>query len=1212
MKAEFQYPNSEELCDRRRFTATRLFQKQPRAWDDRLERARLPACHTKFLVVLEAARKRLDIMNPPTYPSEVGSSAPCRRTKFPSKEGQGWGNSWRVPQALCTIVTLAAWWTLAANAQSPAPDAEQRFRPDRILVKLKDNLSSDTIAKLHSRHRTKVLRRFKGFGNVDVLNLPAGALVSDLLQKYQASGMVERAEPDYWLRAAVTPNDPRFTDGTLWNLRNTGQNGGTAGADIRAVSGWDALNSAGNIAVAVIDSGVRYTHQDLAANMWVNPGESGLDSSGRDKRTNGLDDDGNGFADDVHGIDSINNTGNPSDSDGHGTHVAGIIGATGNNRAGVVGVAWAVQIMACKFLSSSGYGSTSDAIQCIDYARAEGARIINASWGDTGNSSFLQSAIRRARDAGIIFVTAAGNETSDNDRNPYYPAAFNLDNIVSVAATTRTDALASFSNFGATTVDLAAPGAPIYSTFNTSDSAYTYISGTSMSAPHVTGAMALLMAQHPAESYRQIIDRVLATTDPLPSLAGKCVTGGRLNLERALTAKLAADFTASPLAGTPPLSVVFRNSSIGENLNYEWDFGDGTAKSSEPSPVHPYASEGNFQATLTVTDPEGNTSRKSRTISAVANYQMQTTTFNWIDPSAMTALSLSDNGVSAAQPLPYNFTYYGQNYDRLYVGANGLVAFANQRLETTENTDLPSAGAPNAIVCPWWDDLNPPSGGKVRIGTIGSAPNRRTVISWVTVPHRQSSTYSFTFQAVLSESANEILFQYLEVQASRTRGAGRTATVGIENETGLVGKRYSLDGSTLLRNSLALRFVPLSAGGIAVSPVFALNASGPVGGPFAPSSQTYTVQNTSRASVDWAVRNGQNWLSISTMNGTLLPGQNTNVTVTIAASAQTLPAGTYLDTFEFVNLNNGNGNTSRSVSLAVNGTNPALEVTPPAGLSSSGFAGGPFIPSTQIFTLLNSGDATLDWTVESAEDWIAISPGRGTLTAGDSATVTASINSSANALPDGSYSSLIAFKNLTNGKGSTERRASLAVISPTAVLKVSPPEGFEFAGFLGGPFQPASAEIALENPSDASLEWTAVADQPWLTLSTTSGRLAAGQAALLSISINPNVSTLAPGRHKARLSFATTGGAASASVEIMLTVHARAALTATAFGPDNRILRMRVAGAPSQTYVVETSNDLVRWIPIATNVISLDGFFEINDLDTKSSPQQFYRAILAP
>jgi subtilisin family serine protease len=391
------------------------------------------------------------------------------------------------------------------------------------------------LSLLHAQLGTHVRRTYPAIQDLQVIQLPPLADPLTFITLYQRSGLVDYAESDFVLYASRTPNDPHFGSGFLWGLHNTGQSVGRADADIDAPEAWDSLTSAANIIVAVIDTGVRYTHEDLAANMWVNPGETGQDFLGFDKRNNLLDDDGNGYLNDVHGINAITGTGVPLDDHGHGTHVSGTIGGVGDNNVGVVGVAWRVQMMALKFLDAVGQGFASDAIECIDYARRHGAKIISASWGGYDfNSNGLRDAIASTRDAGMLFVAAAANDASDNDTRPLYPASYDLDSIIAVAATTRRDELASFSNFGATTVDLGAPGEDIFSTWNLTDSAYQYLSGTSMATPHAAGACAMVWARYPGESYSQIKNRVLAGTDPLSALAGKCVTCGRLNLQRAL------------------------------------------------------------------------------------------------------------------------------------------------------------------------------------------------------------------------------------------------------------------------------------------------------------------------------------------------------------------------------------------------------------------------------------------------------------------------------------------------------------------------------------------------------------------------------------------------------------------------------------------------------------------------------------------------------
>jgi subtilisin family serine protease len=383
-----------------------------------------------------------------------------------------------------------------APASAPSPAA---YRPDRILVQPKSDTTLAALAAFHSAYGAQVLQTIHSMGRLQVVSLPAGETVETLVQLYQQSGLVQFAEADYLVHAAATPNDPKFLDGTQWGLNA-----------IDAPGGWDVRTSASNIVVAVVDTGVRYTHQDLAANMWVNP----VDGS--------------------HGLNVLTGTNDPSDDSGHGTRVAGILGAVGDNNLGMAGVAWTVQILACKSLDQFGVGSTSDCVTCMDYARTNNARIVNASWGDT-NSLALSNAVYSLHEAGIILVAASGNIPTNIDIQPTYPACYALDNVVSVAATMPDDTLTPRSNYGATNVALAAPGYNIYSTFGASDSFYDSESGTSFSAPFVSGAFALLLAKFPNEPYQMTISRLLNATDFIPALAGKCLTSGRLNLRKALS-----------------------------------------------------------------------------------------------------------------------------------------------------------------------------------------------------------------------------------------------------------------------------------------------------------------------------------------------------------------------------------------------------------------------------------------------------------------------------------------------------------------------------------------------------------------------------------------------------------------------------------------------------------------------------------------------------
>jgi subtilisin family serine protease len=403
--------------------------------------------------------------------------------------------------------SMVVWLTTSVSAQP----AQSAYRADRILIMPKAGINRAALDNFHRARKGEVLRTFDGIRRLQVLRVPKGETVPSLITQYQKSGLVEFAEPDYIGQIfSTTPNDPKYLDGTLWGLNNTGQNGGTADADIDAPEGWDVLTSASNIVVAVLDTGVRYTHEDLAANMWVNPNDGS------------------------HGWNVLAGNNDPNDDNGgHGTMVAGVLGAVGNNGKGVTGVAWRVQIMACKCFNSFGIGSISSVITGMDYAQTNGARIINASWGFT-NSLALSNAVYSLRDSNIIIVAACGNSAADIDLNPTYPASYHFDNVVTVASITRSNTLATSSNFGANDVDLAAPGEGIYSTFAATDNFYSTQSGTSFAAPYVSGACALLMAQYPSDTPQEIISRLLNSTDSLSSLAGKCRTGGCLNLRKAL------------------------------------------------------------------------------------------------------------------------------------------------------------------------------------------------------------------------------------------------------------------------------------------------------------------------------------------------------------------------------------------------------------------------------------------------------------------------------------------------------------------------------------------------------------------------------------------------------------------------------------------------------------------------------------------------------
>jgi subtilisin family serine protease len=336
---------------------------------------------------------------------------------------------------------------------------------------------------------------------------------------------VDFVEPNYVVRSSRVPNDPGFR--LQWGLRDPHKKHAAVRADIRAPGGWD-VTTGGPVTVAVADTGIDYTHPDLAGNVWRNPGEV---------PGNGIDDDHNGFVDDVNGYDFVNGDTAPLDDAGHGTHVAGIIGARGDNHRGTTGVDWKVRLMPVKFLDANGEGDTAGAAKAIDYAVANGARVINASWSVPVQSEALAFAIQNAANRGVLIVAAAGNQGKPSSAAPEFPASYDLPNVISVAATDQRGRLASFSNYGKR-IDLAAPGDSIYSTVPAGINArgYDYYSGTSMAAPFVTGAAALYLARYPQSSVDRVRGALLRSVDRLPSLRRKTRSGGRLDLRRALRA----------------------------------------------------------------------------------------------------------------------------------------------------------------------------------------------------------------------------------------------------------------------------------------------------------------------------------------------------------------------------------------------------------------------------------------------------------------------------------------------------------------------------------------------------------------------------------------------------------------------------------------------------------------------------------------------------
>jgi subtilisin family serine protease len=434
--------------------------------------------------------------------------------------------------------------TVRTKTSPVAPKRSNSEKEPEVLVKFRPGVTFSDIKKLAEKNNDRIedeIETVKGLYSIDDLdNLDAKKVAE---QYSQLTDLVVYAEPNFEIRlsdpanvsAPVSdfdateyepnmPNDPMFAE--QWALNNTGQNGGKEKAHVDALKAWLKTRGSDKVVVAVLDTGVDYTHGDLLSNVWFRP-----------DNVPQYTDDELGTFNDEKGFNATDNIADPMDDNGHGTHCAGIIGAEGNNDKGIAGINWNVQIMPLKFLGRGGFGSTKDAIEAINYAvdrkqKGVNVRVISASWGSTQYSKALEDAIRAAGEAGILFVAAAGNDGSSNDRRPHYPSNYDLPNVISVAAMDRSDQMASFSNFGVKTVHIAAPGKDILSTWLNDQ--YREASGTSMATPYVSGAAALVLASEPTLTVDKLRERLLKSVDKLDNLAGKIESGGRLNAAKAL------------------------------------------------------------------------------------------------------------------------------------------------------------------------------------------------------------------------------------------------------------------------------------------------------------------------------------------------------------------------------------------------------------------------------------------------------------------------------------------------------------------------------------------------------------------------------------------------------------------------------------------------------------------------------------------------------
>jgi uncharacterized protein (TIGR03382 family) len=714
------------------------------------------------------------------------------------------------------------------------------YVPGQFLVRFKQNAGL-VASRAHMRAGAQVLHTYHTQPELQLVTVDESA-IKDALAAYQNDPSVEYVEPNYIVRISATPNDARFGD--LWGMHNTGQAGGVADADINAPEAWDiTTGDADTGVVTVIDTGIDYNHPDLRDNMWTNPGEI---------PGNGVDDDGNGYVDDVYGINAITNSGNPFDDNEHGTHVAGTIAGRGNNGIGVVGVNWTAKVMGCKFLNASGSGTIADAVKCMDYVHLMKTRAThpvniiatNNSWGGGGfNQAFLDSLVKH-RNAGILFVAAAGNSAANNDNTAAYPNGYFVSNVIAVGGHTRSDTTYTSSSYGRRTVHLMAPAVDVLS--SVPGGGYASFTGTSMATPHVTGVVALLKAQDSNRDWRQLKNLVLTGTVASPSSADKSLTGkrlraadsdgkGSLTCDNQLLATRARPIPNSITVGVyEPVPIVFYHLNCGQpagpvtvdispsgetiSLTDSGQHGDEVAGDGMYYGVFEPSAAG----THTLTFPGGET----LTVNAVQSYVKNAVPIDW-RTFAGTNLNQGDDTVSTVtSPFPIPFAG-GAGQTSVRISMNGAISFTSTSISFT-NAALPAA-AHQTFIVPFWDDLfpGPTAADNTYWGVLGTAPDREFVVEWRNVHHRDTRTASpantLNFQVVFFENSPNILFNYKDVlvgNASYDKGA--SATVGVQtNSTTAVQHSFN---TASLENDTAFLWTMVSPGGkpvvesVAVSP----------------------------------------------------------------------------------------------------------------------------------------------------------------------------------------------------------------------------------------------------------------------------------------------------------------------------------------------------------------------------------------------------------
>lgn len=689
----------------------------------------------------------------------------------------------------------------------------------QLLVRYKDGATMSTKDELHFSVGAYPVKSFEIPHNLEVVEVAKGISLQAAQEMLAEDPNVLYVERNHKLRLFLTPPpvdppepppvdgpapiDPKYSE--QWGLNNKGQTGGTADVDINGPELWDISQGDDSVIIGVIDTGTNYKHPDLQGRMWVNEGEI---------PGNGVDDDNNGVIDDIHGYNAVEKSGDPMDDHGHGSHCAGVIAAEPNNTHGGRGVLPKAKVIACRFITADGQGTTADAIECLEYFRKLKTREVNPvnifatsnSWGGSEDSQALGDAIKAHEEEGILFIAAASNDYANNDLVTVYPANYRYSNVVSVAAIDHTGKKAAFSNYGAHTVHVGAPGVDILSTVL--DNGYETMSGTSMATPFAAGLAGMIHAYFPDLNYMKVKNLLMAGGVPSTYLAGKTISGRRIrgadvNGLGSLTCKdqiVAARLSPSANRLAVPVGTAVRLSAISINCAEAYgdavvvplkgnsdlklldngrgmDNGNGDGSYSaewiaERTGRFEFKFPNNDIVTITVYEPRA---WEEYLVTEAHEYS-----YRQIEG---TPLAAEDDWNTAIElPFPIHFAGDAGGFDVLSINSNGALSFTDLGAPVSfMNSPFPAYGV-SSLIAPYWDDLNPGElgNGEIFYDIIGEAPNRELVVEWRDV-YRYGSNEGATFQVVFFEQGSDILFNYQDTElGDPSTSHGASATIGVQ------------------------------------------------------------------------------------------------------------------------------------------------------------------------------------------------------------------------------------------------------------------------------------------------------------------------------------------------------------------------------------------------------------------------------------------------